>query len=269
MACLYIFGCTHVINIGFTKLSSSLKSSEVVSLLHQLYEYYDSFAKECEVEKIETIGDAYICVVFDGSTDKILQFALKVVDTHLDMQNFIIEDTYSNCDFKAKRNRKLTWHAVFENRARSRQTNSSLNFTTQSQQHGKTTNKTTLDGKPIRDINVRIGIATGECHGCVVGKSGLRFHLFGPALDQAIHLEEIAKQQQILVCQETKARSKNRFIKFIPHATEPGAYWVEDTIRSTVGHLAQSWANKGRQRHCSTLPYGNATVFVTDDDDTF
>ena len=269
-----VFCVIKIFFLGFTKLSSSLKSSEVVSLLHLLYEYYDSYAKELDVEKIETIGDAYICVKFDGSTDNILQFALKVVDTHLAMQNFIIEDTYSNASFREStgkskdvRKRKLTWDAALAKSRLLRTKNGSFENTVESQ---NTTDefdeRCTLDGRPIRNINVRIGIATGECHGCVVGKSGLRFHLFGPALDQAIHLEGIAGQQQILVCAKTKNRSKNRFIKFIPHDKEIGAYLVKDTVRSTVSDLAHSWVQKIK-RQVSPVAYGSSTVYFSDDDE--
>ena len=95
--------------VGFTKLCSTLKPSDVCCFLHDLYQRYDEFSQLRGVEKIETIGfvcfffslcifllelktkkkiknkkfrDAYICVQFDDAPDPILHFAVDVLQIH-------------------------------------------------------------------------------------------------------------------------------------------------------------------------------------------
>lgn len=48
--------------IGFTKLSSRLPASELVQLLNELFSEFDRLALSIGVEKIKTIGDAYMVV---------------------------------------------------------------------------------------------------------------------------------------------------------------------------------------------------------------
>jgi len=46
--------------VGFTPLSERLPASEVVSLLDHVFAAWDAVAADCRVEKIKTIGDAYM-----------------------------------------------------------------------------------------------------------------------------------------------------------------------------------------------------------------
>lgn len=46
--------------VGFTKLSSSMKAEDVVSMLNKMISMFDERAKNEGVEKIKTIGDAYM-----------------------------------------------------------------------------------------------------------------------------------------------------------------------------------------------------------------
>jgi class 3 adenylate cyclase len=48
--------------VGFTKLSASREPSEVVALLNGLFTQFDASAKKHGIEKIKTIGDAYMAV---------------------------------------------------------------------------------------------------------------------------------------------------------------------------------------------------------------
>jgi class 3 adenylate cyclase len=48
--------------VGFTKLSSRLSAAEVVRLMNQLFSEFDRLALSLGVEKIKTIGDAYMLV---------------------------------------------------------------------------------------------------------------------------------------------------------------------------------------------------------------
>lgn len=46
--------------VGFTPLAASMPAEDVVALLAEVFERFDTLIAECEVEKIKTIGDAYM-----------------------------------------------------------------------------------------------------------------------------------------------------------------------------------------------------------------
>ena len=46
--------------VGFTPLAASMPAEEVVALLAQVFERFDTLIADCGVEKIKTIGDAYM-----------------------------------------------------------------------------------------------------------------------------------------------------------------------------------------------------------------
>ena len=48
--------------VGFTELSSRLSAAEVVGILNDVFSIYDELADQHELEKIKTIGDAYMAV---------------------------------------------------------------------------------------------------------------------------------------------------------------------------------------------------------------
>ena len=56
--------------VGFTELSSALEPAEVVTSLNALFSEFDAACAELEVEKIKTIGDAYLAAVgLPGTAD--------------------------------------------------------------------------------------------------------------------------------------------------------------------------------------------------------
>jgi len=71
--------------VGFTVLSSKIPPGEVVEFLNQLFTRYDALAHRLGVEKIKTIGDAYMAVagVPAPATDharRVAELALGIVD---------------------------------------------------------------------------------------------------------------------------------------------------------------------------------------------
>ena len=48
--------------VGFTELSSRRPAAEIVQILNELFSRFDQAADELGVEKIKTIGDAYMAV---------------------------------------------------------------------------------------------------------------------------------------------------------------------------------------------------------------
>ncbi len=52
--------------VGFTELSSSMSSQEVITLLDDVFTQCDAICAKHGVTKIKTIGDSYMCVSFDS-----------------------------------------------------------------------------------------------------------------------------------------------------------------------------------------------------------
>lgn len=66
--------------VGFTKLSASLEASELVVLLNKLVSEIDALAQAFQIEKIKTIGDAYMAVAGlragdDDHAERMVRFA--------------------------------------------------------------------------------------------------------------------------------------------------------------------------------------------------
>jgi len=55
--------------VGFTELSSSMPSQEVIALLEDVFTQCDAICAKHNVTKIKTIGDSYMCVSFDSVID--------------------------------------------------------------------------------------------------------------------------------------------------------------------------------------------------------
>jgi class 3 adenylate cyclase len=75
---------------GFTTWSSSRSSEEVVQLVSTLVSAYDAAAKECQVAKVKTIGDAYWAIsglpeLTDESAVRICNFALRQQELLVDL----------------------------------------------------------------------------------------------------------------------------------------------------------------------------------------
>ncbi len=67
--------------VGFTRLSSQVAASELVEVLNQVFHHLDRLAEKHELEKIKTIGDAYLAVGgipphVDEHERRCMQFAL-------------------------------------------------------------------------------------------------------------------------------------------------------------------------------------------------
>jgi class 3 adenylate cyclase len=70
--------------VGFTPLSARLKPIELVNLLNQIFSTFDELAQQFGLEKIKTIGDAYM--VAAGLPTPRIDHAEAIADMALAMQ---------------------------------------------------------------------------------------------------------------------------------------------------------------------------------------
>ncbi len=75
--------------VGFTPMASKLTAVEVVTMLNGLFSQFDQLVAERGLEKIKTIGDAYMAV--GGLPETLEDHALRVVDLALAMQACTVE----------------------------------------------------------------------------------------------------------------------------------------------------------------------------------
>ena len=87
--------------VGFTKMSDKMDAEEVVTMLNSLITMFDERAKREHIEKIKTIGDAYMAAVglsesSDQDAAKMIRFAQGIIE---DVKTFNKEN---NCDLKIR-----------------------------------------------------------------------------------------------------------------------------------------------------------------------
>jgi class 3 adenylate cyclase len=70
--------------VGFTKLAESLSANEIVNILNDIFSRFDTVASSLGVEKIKTIGDAYMAVA--GIPDARSDHAIVAAEMALDLR---------------------------------------------------------------------------------------------------------------------------------------------------------------------------------------
>ena len=87
--------------VGFTQLSTQVSPQELVGLLNRIFSAFDELAEKHGLEKIKTIGDAYMVV--GGLPSPRIDHAEAIIQMALDMQQainqFNIETNY-NCNIR-------------------------------------------------------------------------------------------------------------------------------------------------------------------------
>ncbi|MCA3082074.1 MAG: adenylate/guanylate cyclase domain-containing protein [Rhodocyclaceae bacterium] len=73
--------------VNFTYLTGQMSPNETVLLLNDIFSEFDTLAERCQVEKIKTIGDAYM--VAGGLADQSGHYVDAVAAMALDMQAFV------------------------------------------------------------------------------------------------------------------------------------------------------------------------------------
>lgn len=78
--------------VGFTELSSQTSPPQLVELLNQIFSMFDELAEKHGIEKIKTIGDAYMAVA--GLPNYRSDHAFAIANMALDMQNAVHQFNY-------------------------------------------------------------------------------------------------------------------------------------------------------------------------------
>lgn len=87
--------------VGFTQLSTRIRPTEMVELLNQIFSLFDQLAEKHDLEKIKTIGDAYLVVA--GLPIPKTDHAEAIANMALDMQKALAEfNITSGQDFRIR-----------------------------------------------------------------------------------------------------------------------------------------------------------------------
>ena len=144
--------------VGFTKMSGVMSAEDVVTMLNRLTSMFDERARREGIEKIKTIGDAYmaatgLCESGDnGGAEKMIRFA-----------QGLLEDVRSFND---------TWEA---------------------------------------DLQIRVGVNTGNLVAGIIGKSKFIYDLWGDTVNVASRMESTGMPMRIHVSEATWAQTKETF----------------------------------------------------------
>jgi len=87
--------------VGFTQLSTQVSPQELVALLNRIFSAFDELAEKHGLEKIKTIGDAYMVV--GGLPNPRKDHAEAIIEMALDMQqaiNIFNVETGSDCNIR-------------------------------------------------------------------------------------------------------------------------------------------------------------------------
>jgi class 3 adenylate cyclase len=87
--------------VGFTELSSRTSPAELVELLNQIFCLFDELAEIHSIEKIKTIGDAYMAVA--GLPNYRSDHAVAIANMALDMQKSVVKfNKLNNLSFQIR-----------------------------------------------------------------------------------------------------------------------------------------------------------------------
>lgn len=142
--------------VGFTKMSSQMSAEETVSMLNELVSLFDKRAKDEGIEKIKTIGDAYMAAT-GLTTENTQDGALKMV--HF-AQGLLADVEQFNEKFHMQ-------------------------------------------------IEIRVGINSGNLVAGVIGKTKFIYDVWGDTVNVASRMESTGESMQIHVSENTWLQTKN------------------------------------------------------------
>ena len=136
--------------VGFTPLASELSAEELVTILNRIFSEFDDLATKHKVEKIKTIGDAYM--VCSGLPEAHADDPQRIAEMALDMIA-VIDSINNNIG---------------------------------------------------RNLEIRIGIHTGDVVAGIIGKQKFIYDLWGDTVNIASHMESSGTPGRIHISESTR-----------------------------------------------------------------
>ena len=152
--------------VGFTPLASKLSAREVVDLLNGIFSEFDDICRKKGIEKIKTIGDAYMAVA--GLPAARADHAQILVDVGFEFLEIIKK----------------------------------------------------YQTETANQLEMRIGIHSGDAVSGVIGKSKFSFDIWGDSVNLASRLESIGRPGTIHVSEETLSLLDKPLLEVIPQQSE-------------------------------------------------
>ena len=76
--------------VDFTRLAEGMSPQQVFTMLNHVFSSFDELAEKYRLEKIKTIGDAYM--VAGGLNDQLEDFTAALADLALEMRDLLRRD---------------------------------------------------------------------------------------------------------------------------------------------------------------------------------
>ena len=200
--------------VGFTSLSSYIPPRYIVLLLHELVTNFDRVLEKRGLEKIKTIGDAYMCVC--GLPEPNEDHAMNTVLFGLEM-----------IDLVQKFNReRLKTKMVDEDEKTTQSFQKRKSWYSHSSKNKSVATVDDFDIHPLyrelrhylEDISVdnmlqiRVGISSGPVVGAVIGENKFLFDIFGDTVNTASRMESYGFPMKVQVSQATYELTRDLFI---------------------------------------------------------
>lgn len=170
----------------FTKFSIYSKPKDIILALHNLFSEFDKAADKFGVEKVKTIGDAYLAVA--GLPHRpTANHATLAVCYGLEMINIVEK-------YNMKYNRTDTTPFKVEHMSHDDAMDELANKPIDTVENGLGTNS---------KFKIRVGIASGQVVGGVVGSHKFLFDIFGSVVNLASRMESSGLPMRVQIPEET------------------------------------------------------------------
>jgi class 3 adenylate cyclase len=181
----------------FTKFSIHSRPKDIILALHNLFSEFDKAADKFGVEKIKTIGDAYLAVT--GLPHRpTADHATLAVRYGLEMIKIVEQ-------YNMKHNNMDTTPFKLEHRSQDDAIDELANKPTNFVENGSEANL---------KFKIRVGIASGQIVGGVVGTHKFLFDIFGSVVNLASRMESSGLPMRVQISEETYMILKKSFSAF-------------------------------------------------------
>ncbi|KAF0971866.1 hypothetical protein FDP41_010089 [Naegleria fowleri] len=196
--------------VGFTKLSSSMNAHQVVKMLGDIVNGFDSLTDKYELEKIKTIGDAYFCVgglhQASDHAERVLRFAIETFRVVRNYNQKMILEKFSTTG-----NDSTTLPTNNMNTTFMTPSNSTNNLIPSSI---SSSSIVSLNIDQIHQVDIRVGLNTGAVVAGVIGTKKFAYDLWGDTINVASRMESTSLSGRIQISRSTYERVHDLDLQF-------------------------------------------------------